>query len=355
MTSGPKLSIVIPTRNDNYAGGMARRLQFSLDILVRQLESRAIPSEIVLVEWNPPSDRPLLREAIWFPGATQYCSIRVVVVPAKFHRRYEYWEKRPIHSAVAFNVGIRRARGQFILPRVSDAIYSGMLMDLLASEDLRKDMRYRCDRCDVEEDVLNFEGSDEKDVENYCRNHVLIRYIPLRDPGLPNLHTNACGDFQLASRDTYFQLRGLMETRDVASQHVDGLFSFASYAAGVREHYWEGDACVYKIAHKNLNNQRIKQLEWPFESFMARSRLPSIVKRLLCGGYKRTFGDAGIEVHGVRLPPWSHYVKFIREILDKKRSFVLNGEDWGLGKLDLPDHRVTVASWEQAANPWLPT
>src|SRR5262249_33730220 len=48
-----------------------------------------------------------------------------------------------------------------------------------------------------------------------------------------NLHVNACGDFQLMSREDWHALRGYPEF-ETFSMNIDGLFSYIADAAGVR-------------------------------------------------------------------------------------------------------------------------
>ena len=56
--AGPYLSIVGWTRNDGYTANYAPRTTHAIGVLARQLEAHRVPSEVVVVEWNPPADRP---------------------------------------------------------------------------------------------------------------------------------------------------------------------------------------------------------------------------------------------------------------------------------------------------------
>ena len=55
----PYLSFVIAARNDNYAGGMLRRLQVCIDTFLHQAETFELPSELILVDWNSPPNAGL--------------------------------------------------------------------------------------------------------------------------------------------------------------------------------------------------------------------------------------------------------------------------------------------------------
>ena len=97
----PYLSIVITSRNDDHGGNMLRRMQVSLGGLLEQLEKYRIESELILVDWNPPADKPLLKDVVKWPDKLRYCTIRVIVVPSSIHQRYEYSDIIPMNMVVA--------------------------------------------------------------------------------------------------------------------------------------------------------------------------------------------------------------------------------------------------------------
>lgn len=77
----PYLSLVICSRNDNHGGNMLRRMQVSFSGRLEQLEKYRIESELIIVEWNPPAEKPLLKDVIQWPLGLKYCTIRVIEVP----------------------------------------------------------------------------------------------------------------------------------------------------------------------------------------------------------------------------------------------------------------------------------
>ena len=83
----PYLSIVITSRNDDHGGNMMQRRQVSFNGLFEQLERHQIKSEIILVEWNPPADKPRLKDIIKWPSGLKYCTVRIIEVPALIHQR----------------------------------------------------------------------------------------------------------------------------------------------------------------------------------------------------------------------------------------------------------------------------
>ena len=61
----PYLSVVAAARNDDHGGNMLRRLQTFVNGLTGQTKRHSVPIELVLVEWNPPGDKPPLAQALY--------------------------------------------------------------------------------------------------------------------------------------------------------------------------------------------------------------------------------------------------------------------------------------------------
>jgi hypothetical protein len=64
MTTTPYLSVVATSRNDNHGGNMLRRMQIFINGLSEQCRRHQLDAELILVEWNPPSDNPSLAEVL---------------------------------------------------------------------------------------------------------------------------------------------------------------------------------------------------------------------------------------------------------------------------------------------------
>src|SRR5262249_40140089 len=78
----PYLSIVVAARNDNHGGNMLVRMQAFLDSWIGQAKRYNLPSEMIVVEWNPPADRGPLRDELRWPSDTSPCDVRFIQVPA---------------------------------------------------------------------------------------------------------------------------------------------------------------------------------------------------------------------------------------------------------------------------------
>lgn len=147
-----QLSIVASSRNDNHGKNLLRRMQYFIDGVVHQTEKYQIPSELILVEWNPLPNHPSLEEALRFPKKTKFCKIRIIQVPNELHNTVNCSDKLPFFQMIAKNVGIRRAKGQFVLATNIDILFSHALMQFLKSK-LNPKYLYRVDRLDVPEEV----------------------------------------------------------------------------------------------------------------------------------------------------------------------------------------------------------
>ena len=144
----PYLSVVATARNDNHGGDLLGRMQAFVSGLAEQCDRHRLETELILVEWNPPADRPRLIDALEWPD-TPWCAIRVLEVPHEVHAQFEHADRLPLFQMIAKNVGIRRARGSFVLATNIDILFSDDLMRQIGPGRLRPDRVYRVDRHDV--------------------------------------------------------------------------------------------------------------------------------------------------------------------------------------------------------------
>ena len=100
ITMTPRLSIVVASRNDNHGGDMTRRMRLFVNGLIHQCNKHKYPVELIMVEWNPPADKPLLHEALPRPKAGDYLSLRYIIVPAEIHAQLRREGKIIGHSDV---------------------------------------------------------------------------------------------------------------------------------------------------------------------------------------------------------------------------------------------------------------
>jgi hypothetical protein len=254
---------VTTSRNDEHGGNLFARMQLFVDGLAEQAERFGLPLELVLVEWNPPADRPPLAEALrWQP--TEQFQPRVITVPPEVHRTYAHADGLPLFQMIGKNVGIRRAKAPYVLATNIDILLSDELFTFLQAG-LKPNAMYRVDRHDV---IAKLDGPSlpspaECRALPAIREHRLdgLRYPNGRPPAqktkavaapprpplrelsrlamaawdrvvLPKLHTSGCGDFTLTSREVWSGLHGYPEW-PAYSWHMDGVVLFQAFAAGV--------------------------------------------------------------------------------------------------------------------------
>ena len=152
-TAAPYLSVVVTARNDDHGGNLLGRMQAFASGWIAQARRFGIPSELILVEWNPPPGRPCLADALQWPADFGPCQVRIIEVPAELHRRYAHAEALPLYQMIAKNVGIRRARGEFVLATNIDILVSSELAEFFAARRLEDGRMYRIDRHDAMSDV----------------------------------------------------------------------------------------------------------------------------------------------------------------------------------------------------------
>ena len=146
--TSPHLSIVVVSRNDDHGGATLERMQQFVDTLVFQCRKFDLKAELVLVEWNPPADRKPLRSALQWPSDPGPLGIRIVTVPNEIHARYKHGDRLPLYQMIGKNVGIRRARGEFILATNIDIIFDDETVKYLRDH-LEHGVLLRADRFDV--------------------------------------------------------------------------------------------------------------------------------------------------------------------------------------------------------------
>ena len=167
----PYLSVVVAARNDDHGGNLRGRMQVFVDAWINHCRRHGLDSELIIVEWNPPAERARLAQALRWPVDSGPCRVRIIQVPGEIHARYRHAAALPLYQMIAKNVGIRRARGQFILATNIDIVFSDEIMSFLASRRLEKGRMYRVDRTDVMGDVP-VDGTLDEQLA-YCGSHIL--------------------------------------------------------------------------------------------------------------------------------------------------------------------------------------
>ena len=367
------LSIVVTSRNDNHGGNLLRRTQLFVNGLLEQCSRHQLRAELIFVEWNPPSDKPRLQEALSWPKEKGPCDVRIIEVTPEIHRRFDHSDRLPLFQMIAKNVGIRRARGRFVLATNIDILFSDEMMRFLSSKKLNGNYMYRVDRYDVPSDVPG-DVPIEQQLE-FCKQNVIrinerldtltpgekteipwtwktwrvwpvtnatrsfvysvlrrrslaSKFQPVQDFLFPNslfpyfmlqtpvrLHTNACGDFTLLEDKQWASLRGYPELQ-VFSMHLDSIFCYMAHHAGVREKVLRDPMRIYHIEHG-----------------VGSGFTPEGAQAL----YSR------IDSSGIPRIEYEEMVEMAVKMRRQGKPMMFNKDDWGLVNDALPETRVVKA------------
>src|SRR5512145_381016 len=161
MVSPCRVSFVVTSRNDDHGGRMLSRFGVFADGLIEQANRHGLSGELIIVEWNPPPG-PRLHEVLTLRQKSDSFAVRFIEVPVAAHEAIRNSDTMPLFQMIAKNVGIRRARGQFVVATNPDVLFSDALMSFLAAGDLRASTMYRLDRHDIEANVPEDAGIEEQ-------------------------------------------------------------------------------------------------------------------------------------------------------------------------------------------------
>jgi hypothetical protein len=224
--SRPYLTFVVTGRNDDFGGDFNARFFAALQFNHACLREAGIPHEFVFVEWRPIEGKPYLATLLaqQFPELSD-SELRSCVVDAAYHDALSLNPKIQFQEFIAKNVGIRRARGAFVLTTNTDIYLGRGVLEFLRARSLSPRVLYRAPRHDLrwDGDVSSIDWEVLHDERNWEEvNHIQ-----------PPWFTNASGDFLLLDRETYHELRGFNEVYRNAKIHMDGNFCVKAHASGV--------------------------------------------------------------------------------------------------------------------------
>ena len=273
------ISLVVVGRNDNYAGNFLERLQTFCTTLFYLSTKYTLETELVIVDWNPPKDRPTLSEVLDTKGLNY---VRIIEVSNLLHRGLPNSTKIPLFEFVAKNVGIRHTSGDYILVTNPDIILSERLVKELTITKLDPNYFYRAVRRDIKSPIPDF--STHKELETYCENNTIVingyssykntfsgkfdlsrlgydtlDYLTRRVKLFPFTvpFTNASGDFFLTHRNNWSRLKGYPEIYDsdrTGLLHCDSLLVYQSIFLGLKQVILKGR--IYHQEHERLARAR---------------------------------------------------------------------------------------------------
>ena len=264
-------------RDPAYGGSLIHRAQIFFNAFIAFARRHALHCELVVVEWNPVAGAPRFRELLSWPKSLGPVTVRFIDVPAAVHDRLPNAQQVPFMNTRARNVGVRRARGTYILVTGADVVPNRNLMQVLAGGSFSERAFYRIDRRDLSRDlparwpplwqlalcrwqdvtVHTYYGSirerrqwhplawpetrrrHEAVLQEYQRHRDYPTYLGPTDAfgedrliiPADGLHRNGSGEFFLMHRDRWHELRGYTElpTRG----HGDSLMCWTAASAGL--------------------------------------------------------------------------------------------------------------------------
>jgi hypothetical protein len=239
-TVAPFLSLVVGGRNDNHNGDFDLRAEVALRHNAALLNQTGLPWELVWVEWNSFEDRPAFFTRIrpWIP------SVRAVVVPQVLHNHLCDNPSIGVMQFHAKNVGIRRARGEWILSLNADTY---LTRDVLRHfhGNLQSDTFYLAERVDFDSAALACAPSEYPVADLAERQIVRVDKIDL-----PRSFGSA-GDFSLMHRSRWMKIGGHYEGIRFSNHHLDTLLGWQQAALDGR---FEILGRVFHADHKDSWN-----------------------------------------------------------------------------------------------------
>jgi hypothetical protein len=228
LRPAPCVSVVLTGRNDGYGGDFVDRFFRTLRFNLHQFLSRGITHEVVFVEWAPPQGRPLLVERAFdeVPELAPTNASWYVIDPRyqdalSLNPRLEYLE------FPAKNVGIRRARGEFILTSNCDVFFGRRVFEVLERRALVAGVLYRAPRHDI--DLPSGRATIDWDLLE----DPAVLAGPAHQLKQPFMGS-ATGDFVLLDRASFHKMRGFNEVYRVARIGIDRNLLVKALSLGIR-------------------------------------------------------------------------------------------------------------------------
>ncbi|CAK8986010.1 unnamed protein product [Durusdinium trenchii] len=271
------LTVIVQCRNDDYGGNMLLRLNRMLATTTRMLHTTQVPSEIIVVEWNPVFNAAAIHEEIQREAGAESVPIRVIQVPTSVHMSMPHHKAHPIFEHTAENVAFRRARGKFILKTNIDNILSPDTILFIARQQLDPNVVYRATYMEYDVTCPEAEGlkADELVEWLFSREEMISgmnmemadlrlkypedalvctegRFVP--DAPQRPFYWAGSGDFVLASKQKIMEVRGYPEVAQ--NWQTDDMIHCRLRAAGVRQVVLQPPCVTVHQNHRRINRVR---------------------------------------------------------------------------------------------------
>lgn len=206
-----KVTAVIVSRNDNYGGHLNERATYAINSAIGTYD------EVIYVDWNSETHSLLwdIKDNLQLKG-----NLKHFVIPPKAASQLTNYDSnaQKCCEVLARNIGLRRAEGDWKVSTNIDIIHPSRESLESAINNLNKDTFYTISRRHADWKMIKeFHGGDMKFED----------WAPLRDHLTENSEErhfdektvsgddysiiNCCGDYQIASKEVWNDIRGMEE------------------------------------------------------------------------------------------------------------------------------------------------
>lgn len=213
----------------NVSRDLIDRMQDSVANSAILAKKTELAAEIVIVEWN-----------IQRRDADNYGLLHNPLVPTRIihaghvHANYPNPKKLAYFEMAPKNIGIRRARGEFVLSTNPDDLFSEELFSFFSRKLLQRDRFYRINRSDTRDGKVFRVCRATGCYPPEATPEEIIVPQPGAGPYSPNmLHFNAAGDAMLMAKDDWFKIHGNPERE--WNHTVDGETVWLAHTHGLKQ------------------------------------------------------------------------------------------------------------------------
>lgn len=205
-----KITAVITSRNDNYGGNLKERAMLCLNHMIHTFD------EVIYVDYN--SETISLIEEIK-DKLDKKGNLKAILVTPEQHLKMvkdKGTEINPMIEVFGRNIGIRKATGDIIVSTNIDIIPpTREVLDTFLNSWYDKEVFYTCARRNVElakdfnYSLYKFDESVRTTLNKDIRKMIVKRDANDYDRWS---RVRCCGDFQLASKNIWFKIKGFEES-----------------------------------------------------------------------------------------------------------------------------------------------
>ncbi len=317
------ISFIIPMRNDNYGGNLVDKLKYCHNHLASNLEKFKIESEIIYVDWNPPSHKQSLFALIKKINKSKKIKVKVIKVNSSFHKKYKYSKSFPIMMEVADNVGFQRSEATFSTNKAYDTYYSENFFYLLKNKKLDQNALTIISR-----NLISFNDLKKK------RTNKKIKYLQIRKGLLP-YPVNAVGDGLIMSNKNRDILKGFFEPNKSVGFGADGRLIYQA-SRRFKILYIKNRVFLNKIISNrmyiNTTTTRYSKMSLLMRKYIPKNRITNFVFLFV----DLLFGKPYIYRNEVPLgnPVFIKIYYFILRFVDL--DYFIKSNNWGLKNYNLP-------------------